>query len=109
MGKFEIKSDRTGKFIFNLKASNGEVILTSSPYNTLSSCETGVWSVRRNSQFEDNFKRSRTKDGNYFFKLLGGNLQVIGRSEVYTSKSSMENGILSVKTNATEATLEKIF
>ena len=35
-GKFEIKSGKTGKFRFNLKASNGQIILTSEAYDTRS-------------------------------------------------------------------------
>jgi len=35
-GKFEIRSGKTGKFRFNLKASNGQVILTSEAYETRS-------------------------------------------------------------------------
>ena len=31
-GKFEIKTASNGKFFFNLKAANGEVILTSQQY-----------------------------------------------------------------------------
>ena len=33
-GKFEIKKGRSGKFSFNLKAANGQVILTSQTYKT---------------------------------------------------------------------------
>jgi uncharacterized protein YegP (UPF0339 family) len=33
-GKFELKKGRSGKFSFNLKAVNGQVILTSQTYKT---------------------------------------------------------------------------
>ena len=34
MGKFEIKTRKNGEFQFNLKATNGQVILTSEGYKT---------------------------------------------------------------------------
>jgi len=33
-GKFEIKRAKDGQFYFNLKAHNGEIILTSETYTT---------------------------------------------------------------------------
>ena len=40
------------------------------------------------------------KNNEYYFNLKAGNHQVILTSEGYTSKSSCENGIESVKTNS---------
>ncbi|MCM4156021.1 hypothetical protein DHD80_08375 [Gramella sp. AN32] len=37
MGKFEIKKDRAGEFRFNLKARNGQVILSSEAYKAKTS------------------------------------------------------------------------
>ncbi len=42
----------------------------------------------------------------YSFNLAAGNNQVIGTSEVYSSKAAMENGINSVKKNAPIAAVE---
>jgi uncharacterized protein YegP (UPF0339 family) len=35
-GKFELKTAKNGKFFFNLKASNGQIILSSEMYETKS-------------------------------------------------------------------------
>ena len=40
--KFEIKAGRTGKFRFNLKASNGQVILTSEAYEKRAAAAKGI-------------------------------------------------------------------
>jgi len=40
------------------------------------------------------------------FNLKSANGQVIGTSEMYSSKAAMENGIASVKENAPSATIE---
>ncbi len=103
MGKFEIKKDKAGKLRFNLKASNGIVILSSEAYNSKSACDNGIESVRKNSQTDTMFERKKAKNGSPYFNLKASNGQVIGSSEMYSSTSAMENGIVSVKKNATKA------
>jgi len=44
-GRFEEKQTSAGKFHFNLKAGNGQVIGTSQPYASQSGCANGVKSV----------------------------------------------------------------
>ena len=106
MGKFEIKSTSSGKTMFNLKAGNGQVILTSQSYASMDGCKNGIDSVRTNSKDDGRFERKTAKDGSPFFTLNAANGQVIGKSEMYTSASAMENGIESVKKNAPDADVE---
>lgn len=40
--KFEIKKSSNNQFYFNLKAGNGQVIVTSETYTTKQSCEHGI-------------------------------------------------------------------
>lgn len=47
--KFEIFLDKAGEYRFNLKASNGEIILASEGYKAKKSCENGIESVRKNA------------------------------------------------------------
>ena len=108
MGKFEIKTDKAGKFRFNLKAGNGQVILSSQGYSSKDGCENGIESVKKHSQDDGNFERNTAKDGSPFFNLKASNGQVIGNSEMYSSESAMENGIASVKKNAPDASVEEI-
>ena len=49
MGKFVITLRKNGEFQFNLKATNGQVILTSEGYNTKAACLNGVESVKKNA------------------------------------------------------------
>lgn len=106
MGKFEIKTDRSGQYRFNLKANNGQVILSSEAYTTRASCNNGMESVRKNSQDDSRYERLMAKNGSPYFNLKASNGQVIGTSEMYSSSGAMENGIESVKTNAPNATVE---
>lgn len=48
------------------------------------------------------FVITQRKDGEYQFNLLAGNGQVILTSEGYAAKASCNNGIESVRTNATD-------
>ncbi len=106
MGKFEIKTTDSGKTMFNLKAGNGQVILTSQSYASMDGCKNGIESVKKNAQNDAQFERKTAKDGSPFFTLNATNGQVIGKSEMYSSNDAMENGIASVKKNAPDAEVE---
>ena len=103
MGKFEVKTSNSGKIMFNLKAGNGQVILTSELYESKSACMNGIESVKKNAPDDGRFERKTAKDGSPYFNLKAANGQVIGKSEMYSSNDAMENGIASVKKNAPDA------
>ncbi len=46
---FVVKKGSTGKFRFNLVATNGEIIATSEAYNSKASAMKGIESVRKNA------------------------------------------------------------
>ena len=104
-GKFEISTRKNGEFQFNLKAVNGQVILTSEGYKAKASALNGVESVRKHAQDDANFERLGAKDGSPYFNLKAGNGQVIGHSEMYSANAARDIGIESVKANAPDATL----
>lgn len=102
-GKFEMKKSKNDKFMFNLKAGNGQVILSSEMYESKSACQNGIESIKKNGGDEERFERRENKNGEPFFILKAGNRQEIGRSEYYSSNAAMENGIQSVMNNAPDA------
>jgi len=106
MGKFVITKRTNGEFQFNLKAGNGQTILSSEGYSTKTSCENGIASVRNNSQDDSRFERKTSANGKPYFTLKATNGQVIGSSEMYESEASRDNGIESVKANAPEASID---
>ena len=99
MGKFEITKDNAGEFRFKLKAGNGEGILSSEGYTTKVSCENGIASVQRNCSNDVRYERKVASNGKHYFNLKATNGQVIGTGQMYSSASSMEAGITSVKRN----------
>lgn len=108
MAKFEISVRKNGEFQFNLKASNGEIILTSEGYTTKAACLNGVESVKKNSVNEERFDRLTASNGKPYFNLKATNGQVIGRSQMYASERNRNNGIASVMKNAPIAEVVEI-
>ncbi len=66
---FELKTTTAGKFLFNLKAGNGEVILTSQQYESKSGAEKGIDSVRNNATLDERFERKTSKADEPYFVL----------------------------------------
>ena len=99
-GKFELKVASNGKYHFNLLAGNGQIILSSEMYESKSAAENGIASIQTNAGDDARYDRLTSSAGDPYFTLKAGNGQVIGRSEMYKSTASMENGIESVKNNA---------
>ena len=124
MGKFVITKTKNEEFTFNLKATNGQIILTASEsYTSIDSCNNGIESVKKNAlahvedQTVENFETLthpkyelyQDKAGEYRFRLKAKNGQNIGKSEGYKAKASALNGIASIGKNAPEgAVIEEI-
>ena len=106
--KFVLKQSGKGKFTFNLKAPNGQVILTSESYASRDSALKGIASVRKNAGKDKNFEVRTAKSGKQYFVLKATNAEVIGQSEMYSSARSVPKGIASVKANASSARTEDL-
>ena len=105
-GKFEIKKAKNGQFYFHLKASNGQIVLSSEMYVAKTSAEHGIESVKKNAPDDKRYERKETKNGGFMFNLKAANHEIIGTSETYTAAAARDNGIESVKTNAPDATVD---
>lgn len=108
MGKFIISIRRNGDFQFNLKANNGQIILSSEGYTTKAACVNGIESVKTNGLKEERFDRKTSSNGKYYFNLKATNGQIIGTSELYETVEGRENGIGIVKDNVADALIEEI-
>jgi len=106
MGTFVISTRKNGEYQFNLKAGNGQVILSSEGYTTKAACENGIESVKTNASNDDRYDKLTSKNGKSYFNLKAGNGQIIGTSEMYESEASRDNGIESVKKNAPDASVQ---
>jgi uncharacterized protein len=98
--EFQVKTGKDDQFYFSLTAANGQVVISSQGYKSKDGCKAGIASVKKNATNKKHFDRIDSKDGKHYFVLKAANSKVIGKSQMYTTKDSMENGIESVKTNA---------
>ena len=100
---------------FDLKAPNGQTVLTSEVYATEAACRRGIASIRKNAalaQVADltlgeicpnpRFEVYQDKAGAYRFRLRSRNGRIVGVSEGYQTKVGCRNGIDSVIENAQE-------
>ncbi|MBE6226189.1 MAG: DUF1508 domain-containing protein [Bacteroidales bacterium] len=108
MGKFVISTRKNGEFQFNLKATNGQVILTSEGYTTKAACLNGIESVKKNGPVEARYEKKTAANGKFHFNLKATNGQVIGSSQMYASEKTRDNGIASVMRNAPEAEVVEV-
>ncbi|MFN3438743.1 MAG: YegP family protein [Acidovorax sp.] len=104
--KFELKKSKNDKFVFNLLATNGQIVLTSEMYESKASALNGIESVRKNAPDDGRFGRLSAKDGSPYFTLKAGNGQVIGQSQMYSGAKSRDAGIESVQTHAVAAAID---
>lgn len=104
-GTYELKRSK-GQFMWNLKSSNGKVVLTSERYKTRAAAKNGIASVKKNCSRDACYQRKTTASGKYRFNLLSTNGQVVGASQNYASSSGRNNGIASVKKNARSAKVD---
>lgn len=99
MGKYVISIAKNGENYFNLKATNGQTILTSEMYSSKAACTNGIESVMKNCDDDNKYDRKLSTNNKPYFNLKAANGQVIGTSEMYESGAGMETGIASVKKN----------
>ena len=104
--KFVLKKTSDGQFMFNLRATNGEVILTSELYKAKASAENGIESIKTNSSDDPRYSREESRKGEPYFVLKAANGEIIGRSEMYSSAQAMEKGTESVKANGPIASVD---
>lgn len=105
-GKYVLKTASNGEIYFNLKAGNGETILTSEMYRAKAGALNGIESVKTNSPLDARYDKLTSKSGKPYFNLKAANGQVIGNSEQYSSDTARDAGIESVKNNGPTATTD---
>lgn len=105
---YEIKKTQNGKFMFNLRAGNNQVILTSEVYEQKASALAGIESVRKNGPDDANYEMKTSSSSQPYFVLKAANQQVIGKSEMYSSEAAAKKGIASVKKNCVSTKIKDV-
>lgn len=89
--RFEIFEAKR-QFYFRLVAGNGEVVLQSQAYKQEAAAMNGAFSVSENGLHARSYDIREAADGGYYFAVKAKNGQVIGTSEVYSTRSNAVRG-----------------
>lgn len=95
-GKWVILQKSDGAYYFELRASNGEKLLSSIDYTTVSGARNGI-KTHKNNILKNNIIISQNKKKQYFFRLLSGSKQLLCTGETYPTRSGCENAVDSVR------------
>ena len=99
-GRFVLRRSGT-QFNFILQAEgNFETLLVSEPYKAKASAENGIASVKTNAPIDGRYDKRMSSKQQPYFVLKGGNGEIIGTSEMYSSTAARDKGISAVKANA---------
>lgn len=92
----KISPDGEKVYFFELFANNGERLLSSEEYTTYIGAVNGIHTHKMNIQ-KGNFRICLTKHGDYIYKLLNSNNQLLCLGEHYKTKRLCQNAVESVK------------
>ncbi len=106
-GKFEVFQVGDG-FQYNLKASNGEILVASELYTTKDGCMKAIDAVRRNVETGGEIRVFADKRGRHKFKLIAGNHRVIAISANYMSEKNATSASESFKKFALTADVVEV-
>jgi len=95
--RVEVGAGATGTFHFNLFAQNGQIVLSSEAYSSEAAAWNGAFAVQDAAQVATNFAIKTGSDGRFYFTLTADNGQVVGVSQMYTTKESALAGVASVQ------------
>lgn len=94
--RVEVAESAAG-FRFNVHAANGEVVLSSESYTTKAAAWNGAYAVQAAATDATAFAIKTATDGRFYFTLTADNGQIVGVSQMYTTKASAQAGISSVQ------------
>lgn len=94
--RVEVFATQSG-FHFNLHAQNGETVLSSETYTTAAAAWNGAFAIQDASALDGAFTVKTSTDNRFYFTLTAENGQVVGVSQMYTTRESANAGIASVK------------
>ena len=103
-GSYELKHSDS-KFMWHLRAVNGETILTSVRYESKEAARNGIESCRVSAILDFCYERGTSSAGQPYFVVRGSNRELIGTSKMYSSNAARERGIDICKANGPTASV----
>ena len=108
-GQFDVYQSSDGQYRFRLLAGNKNILLASEPYTTRANAINGVLSVMANGVDPAQYEIAVSSNNKHFLRLrAAANTQVLGFTQLYSTKSSAKRAITSC-VNAVTSYLDKVY
>ncbi len=88
--------EEDGRFYAELRASNGELMLRTEYYSSLSGIKSGIETLKKNIEME-NYAINLDKNGNFVFKIFSTAKRLLCVGEGYSTREQCEKAFNSVK------------
>lgn len=88
--------EEDGRYFADLKASNGELMLRTETYSSLSGIKSGIETLKKNIELE-NYAVNLDKNGNFVFKIFSTAKRLLCVGEGYSTREQCEKAFSSVK------------
>src|SRR5438093_1490536 len=96
-GSFDLWQATDGQWHFHLVSGNGRTLLTSEAYTSEAAAWNGAFAVQTAAASSTAFAVKTSADGRYYFTLTADNGQIVGVSQMYTSRTAAQAGVTSVQ------------
>ncbi|MDH4557332.1 DUF1508 domain-containing protein [Pseudomonas sp. BN417] len=90
---FELRKNTAGTWRLRLKAADAQTLLDTGVYENRGAAEEAMVLFRENCMHEERYARRIDSSGKNYFKLRAANKEVIARSHLYDSESTLEKAI----------------
>ncbi len=91
--RVEVSASDTGGFHFNMFAKNGQIVVASEHYTTEAAAYNGAFAVATDGQNTAAYTVLESSDHNFYFNVKAQNGQIVGTSQMYTTKSTAEAAV----------------
>jgi len=85
--RVEVRQGETGDFYFDMFAKNGEIVVASQHYASAASAYNGAFAVQTDGQNAAAYTLKTAIDGSWYWNVTALNGQVVGTSQMYTTKA----------------------
>jgi uncharacterized protein YegP (UPF0339 family) len=89
----QVFESESGAFRFNVYAQNGQVVLTSESYTTEAAALNGAFAVVEVGTSASKYEVRTSAGGSYYFVVKGANGEIVGTSQMYSSKAAADRGV----------------
>jgi uncharacterized protein YegP (UPF0339 family) len=95
--RVEVLQGESGQWRFNVHAKNGQIVLSSEQYTSEAGAVNGAVAVQTVGTDASAYTLQQNASKGWYFTVKADNGQIIGVSQQYTTKSSAQSAITSLK------------